>query len=145
MNPEIAQMLWQWKLETPYSQPGDWIFASPHKAGRQPYLARVAFQSACETCAAEGWHFCKGRLVHSQALCRTRHSRHTFSSVLKANGEDVKVVQELLRHAASRMTLDTYSQALSPQKRAAQSKVVNMIRPKECVFSVYRGEEGFSA
>ena len=35
--------------------------------------------------------------------------RHTFSTLLKANGEDVKVVQELLRHASAKMTLDTYS------------------------------------
>jgi hypothetical protein len=70
--------------------------------------------------------------------------RHTFSSILKGNGEDVKVVQELLRHSTSRMTLDTYTQALGPDKRAAQSKVVGMIRPKERVFSVYRDADGFS-
>ena len=34
----------------------------------------------------------------------------------------MKVVQELLRHSTSRMTLDTYTQALSPDKRAAQSR-----------------------
>lgn len=39
-----------------------------------------------------------------------------FSSLLKANGEDVKVVQELLRHSTSRMTLDTYTQVRSPQR-----------------------------
>jgi integrase len=49
--------------------------------------------------------------------------------VLKANGEDVKVVQELLRHANSRITLDTYTQAMTPAKREAQSKVVRMILP----------------
>jgi hypothetical protein len=53
--------------------------------------------------------------------------------------------QELLRHSTSRMTLDTYTQALGSDKRAAQSKVVGMIRPKERVFSVYRDAEGFSA
>ena len=42
--------------------------------------------------------------------------RHTFSTLLKGNGEDVKVVQELLRHSTAKMTLDTYTQALSPQK-----------------------------
>ena len=68
--------------------------------------------------------------------------RHTFSSILKANGEDVKVVQELLRHATSKMTLDTYTQALSPDKRAAQSKVVGMIRPKPtCTVVVPRVSE----
>jgi hypothetical protein len=66
----------------------------------------------------------------------------SFSSVLKANGEDVKVVQELL---TSRMTLHTYTQALSPHKGAPQSKVVSMIRPKDGVSSVYREKEGFSA
>src|SRR5437660_6668161 len=27
MNPEIADMLWRWRLETPYNKLGDWIFA----------------------------------------------------------------------------------------------------------------------
>lgn len=53
--------------------------------------------------------------------------RHTFSTLLKANGEDLKVVQELLRHASSKITLDTYTQAVTPAKRRAQSKVVRMI------------------
>jgi hypothetical protein len=40
----------------------------------------------------------------------------------------VKVVQELLRHSSNKMTLDVYAQALTPTKRAAQRKVVAMIR-----------------
>ena len=47
--------------------------------------------------------------------------------MLKANGEDVKTVQELLRHANSRITLDVYTQAVNSNKRAAQSKVVRMM------------------
>jgi hypothetical protein len=59
--------------------------------------------------------------------------RRTFSTLLKANGEDIKTVQELLRHANSRITLDIYTQAVTPAKRAAQTKVVEMImrKPKE--------------
>jgi hypothetical protein len=53
----------------------------------------------------------------------------TFGTLLKANGEDVKTVQELLRHANSRITLDVYTQAVSSTKRAAQSKVVRMMVP----------------
>jgi len=65
--------------------------------------------------------------------------RHTFSTLLKSNGEDVKVVQELLRHSTSRMTLDTYTQALGSDKRAAQSRVVGMIRPRStCTVVVPR-------
>jgi site-specific recombinase XerD len=50
--------------------------------------------------------------------------RHSFGTLLKANGEDVKTVQELLRHANSRITLDVYTQSVNSNKRAAQSKVV---------------------
>jgi integrase len=53
--------------------------------------------------------------------------RHSFGTLLKANGEDVKTVQELLRHANSRITLDVYTQAANSNKRAAQSKVVKMM------------------
>ena len=35
--------------------------------------------------------------------------RHSFGTLLKANGGDVKTVQELLRHANSRITLDALS------------------------------------
>jgi integrase len=55
--------------------------------------------------------------------------RHTFGTLLKANGEDVKTVQEPLRHANSRITLEVYTQAVTSNKRAAQSKVVRMMIP----------------
>ena len=68
-------------------------------------------------------------------ILRTLAQRHpgksvgrTYSSILQDNGEDVKVVQELLRHSSSKMTLDVYAQALTPTKRAAQREVVAMIR-----------------
>jgi integrase len=46
---------------------------------------------------------------------------------LVANGENVKVVQELMRHASSRFTLDVYPQARRVAKRQAQQRVVQMI------------------
>ena len=53
--------------------------------------------------------------------------RHTYSTMLKSVGADIKVMQELLRHASVRCTLDTYTQAVVPAKRAAQSAVLSMI------------------
>lgn len=55
--------------------------------------------------------------------------RHTFGTLLKANGEDVKTVQDLLRHANSRITLDVYVQAVHATKRDAQSELVRMMIP----------------
>jgi integrase len=57
--------------------------------------------------------------------------RHTYTTVLTQNGEDVKVVQELLRHANSRITLDLYAQAAMAEKRLAQSKVVKQVLNRE--------------
>jgi len=57
--------------------------------------------------------------------------RHTYSSLLRDNGEDPKVVQELLRHSSIKVTMDIYTQAVTSTKRRAQSKVVEMIVPKK--------------
>jgi integrase len=54
--------------------------------------------------------------------------RHTFGTLLNANGENPEVVQELLRHASLKVTTDVYMQAAGPQKRAAQSNLVKLMR-----------------
>ena len=61
----------------------------------------------------------------------TWHSfRHTFSTLLVGNGEDVKTAQSLLRHANPNITLGIYTHAIDQKKRSAQSKVVQMMVPK---------------
>jgi integrase len=132
----IAADLMQWYRETPYRAPTDWVFATDsnragRKRGKQPI-----------------W-LCKVMSYHIQPIAKKlgitkRISWHTFrrtySSILQDNGEDVKVVQELLRHASTRVTLDVYAQALTPSKRAAQRRVVDMIRGEsaQCTASVPR-------
>jgi integrase len=37
--------------------------------------------------------------------------RHSLATLLGHNGENVKVVQELLRHATTRITIEVYQQA----------------------------------
>lgn len=56
--------------------------------------------------------------------------RHTYTTLLTQNNEDVKVVQELLRHANSRITLDLYAQAGMQEKRHAQSRLVDRVLRK---------------
>jgi hypothetical protein len=50
--------------------------------------------------------------------------RHTLGTPLRAIGTDIKVAQDLLRHANNRTTLDIYTHAVSQQKRGASTKVV---------------------
>lgn len=47
--------------------------------------------------------------------------RHSFSTLLVGNGENVKVVQELMRQASARCALEIYSQARAMEKRGRMS------------------------
>lgn len=103
------------------NQPEDLIFASMKKKGKQPYwpdtiLTRCIRPAAIRAGITKriGWHT----------------FRHTFATLLKGNKEEVKVVQELMRHASARMTLDVYAQAVTPEKRRAQSRVAAMLRER---------------
>jgi integrase len=139
----VARDLMAWYEVTPYKKTSDYVWATDAnragaKRGKQPVWLSTVMRDHIQPVA---------RKLGINKKLSWHTFRHTFSSILKANGEDVKVVQELLRHATSRMTLDTYTQALSPDKRAAQSKVVGMIRPKPtCTVVVPRvsGETGVS-
>jgi site-specific recombinase XerD len=114
----VAADLWLWKEASKYSNSDDWIFASPHTKGKYPFWPDVLLLKIIQPAARRagikkrvGWHT----------------FRHSYSSLLVANGENVKVVQELMRHASSRFTLDVYSQARKGAKRLAQERVVQMI------------------
>ena len=65
--------------------------------------------------------------------------RHTFSTLLAENDEDVKTVQSLMRHANSNITMNTYTHAVSSKKRRALSKVVEMILREEKTTPVAAG------
>jgi integrase len=131
----VAHDLLAWYEVTPYKKPSDYVWATDAnragaKRGEQPVWLSTVMRDYIQPAA---------RRVGINKKMSWHTFRHTFSTLLKGNGEDVKVVQELLRHSTAKMTLDTYTQALSPQKRAAQSKVVGMIRSKpSCTVVVPR-------
>src|SRR5437868_4220677 len=117
LDSSIMLHLAEWRQGSTYSAPDDWVFASPTMKGVQPYwpenLRRILQKKAKEAGIAKhvSW----------------KTFRHGLSCLLISQGENPKVVQELLRHANSRITLDVYSQAVSAEKREAQSKVVRLV------------------
>jgi integrase len=120
MDGTLAAALQYWSTQTWYRKPDDWVFASSKMHGMQPYWPETLLRCYVHPAARRvgirkqiGWH----------------SFRRTFATLLKGTGEDVKTVQELMRRANSRLTLDVYAQALTQAKRAAHSKVVEMIRP----------------
>jgi integrase len=120
-----VQDLKDWYRETPYRDPEDWIFASNSrragkKRGKQPLwlssIMRYHIQPVIKKLGIMkrvSWHT----------------FRRTYTSLLTSNHENVKVVQELLRHGSVRITMDVYAQAKMQDKRNAQLKVVEEFRP----------------
>jgi integrase len=122
LDEHVAADLWVWRETSSHRQPDDWIFASPHTQGKHPFSPDALLQKIIRPAALRaginkkiGWHT----------------FRHTFSTLLIGNGENVKVVQELMRHASTRCTLEVYSQARILAMRQAQQRVVQMILPTE--------------
>ena len=104
--------------QSAYRADSDWVFASPYKHGAEPYWPDSALQdfvkpavTRAEITKRVGWHT----------------FRHTYSILLRANGTDVKVQSELLRHSNIGTTLNLYTQAVSEQKRAADGQVVEQL------------------
>src|SRR5580658_8734504 len=118
MDSYMADDLLSWRRQSIYSSNDDYVFASETMRGKQPYWPDNLMKRHIRPVA-------KANGIHKKIGWHT--FRHSFGTLLKANGEDVKTVQELLRHANSRITLDVYTQAVNSNKRAAQSKVVKMM------------------
>jgi len=107
-----------WRRITAYGFGSDWIFASDRLFGRMPIWANASLGKVLQPAARRvgisktlGWHT----------------FRHTYSSLLAENGDDVKVVQELMRHAKVSTTLEIYTHARMHKKREAQSRVVDVL------------------
>lgn len=110
--------LLSWRRETAYAESDDWVFASEKVQGKMPPWADSLLDRFLQP-AAKRAGITKWVGFHT--------FRHTYSTLLKANGEDVKVVQELMRHANISTTMNIYTKALTPAKREAQSRVVDVL------------------
>jgi len=96
----------------------DWVFASKRAKGKRPIwgqsIMRKQIHPAIERLGFNkriGWHT----------------FRHSYSTLLRILGTDIKVQQDLLRHSSARLTLDTDTQPVTPAKRAAQNVVVQLL------------------
>jgi integrase len=121
LNRFLADALQDWRCATRYGAQEDWVFASPHLCGKKPYYGQALMEYYIRPAALKlgidkriGWHT----------------FRHTYSTLLHELGTNLKVSQELLRHSSIRVTMDHYTQAVSPTKRAAQSAVVALLFPE---------------
>jgi integrase len=122
IHPRVCEALVRWKEQSAYRQPEDWVFASRHRHGKQPYWGQAILHKYLRPAARElgietrfGWHT----------------FRHTYSTLLRSVGTEFKVMQELLRHSTIRSTLDVYTQAITPAKQNAQAAVMSLVFPSQ--------------
>jgi integrase len=127
LDEDMVADLERWREQTAYAGDSDWIFASDRKRGRQPLWPEAIMRQRIIPAAR--------RAGINQPL-NWHAFRHTLSTLLVANGEDIKTVQSLLRHASPDVTLGIYTRAVNSRKRQAQNKVVEMIRPLKAVSIV---------
>jgi integrase len=115
---DLVEALREWHRQARYQSSESWVFASPVNQGRWPYLAQEIMRQHILPVARKlgitkriGWHT----------------FRHTYSTLLRSTGAELKIMQELLRHSTIRVTLDTYTQAVTTEKRNAQAAVVALL------------------
>ena len=120
LDRSLAERLRRHKAKfAPFADSEGWVFANP-ETGKPYWPGRI--QKNWLVPAAEkagigriGWHT----------------FRHSHSTLLHALGVDLKVQQELLRHADVRTTMNIYTQAAPTALREANSKVVRLVLPAQ--------------
>jgi integrase len=115
----VVDALKMWHQASPYNTPGDFLFPSLKMNGSIPVWPDMVLQDIIRPAVDRAGIV--GKIVGWHTL------RHSLATNLRSLGIDVKVAQELLRHASCRTTLDIYSQAVSAQKREASGRVVDLL------------------
>jgi integrase len=114
----VAELLKRWRSSSDYRSGKDYLFPSIMKNGKQPLqpdmILKRHVRPALERIGVKkkiGWH----------------SLRHGLADLLRESGADVKVAQEILRHANARITQDIYQRTVTEERRAAQARAFRCI------------------
>jgi integrase len=119
LHQSVCDVLTEWRRSSPYRADDDFLFPSLRKNGTQPLMPDMVLKK-----------FIRPALLRANIVGKVIgwHSfRHSLATNLRSLGVDVKVAQELLRHANSRTTMDLYTQAVSADKRSASLRQVELL------------------
>ena len=111
LTPELLERLKSTKQRAVFSEPENWIFASPIRLGRLPY----SYTGVC--CELE-------RAADAAKIGHlgTHTFRHTYRSWLDAVGTSVAVQQKMMRHTDIRTTMN-YGDVVTDEMTTAGIKV----------------------
>jgi Phage integrase family len=117
LHASICALLMDWRPKTHYSGEGDFIFPSERLNGTKPLTPDMALKKVIRPSLVRAG--VTGKVVG--------WFRHSLATNLRSLGVDVKMAQELLRHANSRNHIDLYTQAVSADTRMANGRQVEVL------------------
>src|SRR2546429_365601 len=118
MHLALKDALLEWKSQTEYKGPGDFVFPSLRCKGKKPLDLAAVLKKKIQPAFASvgilgvGWHT----------------FRHTVGTMLADMGEHQLTIRDYLRHSNLHVT-NKYLQATPESKRSAQGKLVDAILP----------------
>src|SRR5437660_8441678 len=118
MHLALKGALLEWKSQTEYKEPGDFVFPSLRRKGKKPLDLAAVLKKKIQPAFASvgilgvGWHT----------------FRHTVGTMLAEMGEHQLTIRDYLRHSNLHVT-NKYLQATPETKRSAQRKLVTAILP----------------
>ena len=123
LHPVVLSALLEWRRRSHYASDVDFLFPSIWHKGKKPLSPDSILEKSIRPALAKegivgkriGWH----------------SFRHSLATNLRSLGVDIKVAQELMRHASCRTTLDVYTRAVDQQKREASRRVLELMLPLE--------------
>ncbi len=119
LHPSVCDVLVDWRQHSLYRQDGDFLFPSERLNGTKPLTPDMVLKKIIRPALKEAGVY--GKIIGWHSF------RHSLATNLRSLGVDVKVAQELLRHANSRVTMDFYTQAVSTAKRSASLQQAQML------------------
>jgi len=118
LDSRILDLLKQHKQSSVFTEPGDWVFASPEKHGKLPRSYTSFWEKLGRSCQDAG-------IKHVSP-----HSfRHSYRAWLDELGTPITVQQRAMRHGDIRVTM-SYGDAVGEGLREATSKVAAKAIPQ---------------
>jgi integrase len=119
----LLERLKSTKQRAVFSEPEDWIFASPIRLGRLPY----SYTGVCNELE-------RAANIAGIGHLGTHTFRHTYRSWLDAVGTTVAVQQKMMRHTDIRTTMNIYGDVVTDEMTTAG------IRVSQLAFQIDRAQ-----